>query len=190
MKRRQPPPVQHLSKRPLPTRWLMTDERLGEALWSALARLPRGAGVVFRHYATPMPARRVLFDRVRAITRRRRLVLVLAGPPRQALAWGADGAHGRPPHRAPARLLRTVPVHGARELAAARGADLLFVSPVFATRSHPGAATLGPLGLARLARRATAPVVALGGMSEARWRRLGVHGWAAIDAWRAVATQP
>jgi thiamine-phosphate pyrophosphorylase len=30
------------------------------------------------------------------------------------------------------------------------------------------------------------PVIALGGMGERRWRalrRLGVHGWAGIDAW-------
>jgi thiamine-phosphate pyrophosphorylase len=38
----------------------MTDERLGDALWTALRRLPRGAGIVFRHYATPPAERRAL----------------------------------------------------------------------------------------------------------------------------------
>ncbi|MET0270692.1 MAG: thiamine phosphate synthase, partial [Sphingomonas sp.] len=170
---------------PLPRLWLMTDERSGEALWDALARLPRGAGIVFRHHATPRAARRALFERVRAIARARRLVLVLAGPPRLARAWRADGAHGRHPHRTP-RLLRTAPVHDRREMARARHADLLFVSPVFPTRSHPSGRTLGVLGFRKLAAASTRPVVAMGGMNGMRWRVLGSHGWAAIDAWNAV----
>ena len=162
----------------------MTDERQGEALWTALARLPRGGSIVFRHHATPPKARRALFDRVRAIARRRGLVLVLAGPPLRAIAWKADGAHGRSPIvRLPRPLLRTAPVHDMRQMAAARRADLLFVSPVFATRSHPGAGALGPLRFAALAAKARRPVIALGGMDAGKARRIKAYGWAAIDAW-------
>lgn len=164
----------------------MTDERSGDLLWEALARLPRGAGVVFRHHATPPAARRLLFDRVRAIARARRLVLVLAGPPGMARAWKAQGAHGRHPHRA-AGLLRTAPVHDRREMARARHADLLFASPVFPTRSHPGGRTLGVRGFRRLARATRKPVVALGGMTATRWRTVRSYGWAAIDAWSYAA---
>ena len=32
----------------LPRLWLMTDERVGDALIPAVERLPRGAGTVFR----------------------------------------------------------------------------------------------------------------------------------------------
>ena len=31
-------------RHPIPTIWLMTDERMGVALWDVLERLPRGAG--------------------------------------------------------------------------------------------------------------------------------------------------
>jgi thiamine-phosphate pyrophosphorylase len=95
MHRRQPPRL-----------WLRTDERQGERLWRALERLPRGGGVVFRHYSLPKPERRALFDRVRTIASRRGLVLVVAGAP---LA-GADGAHGRR-----GRGLRTASAHNLRE---------------------------------------------------------------------------
>lgn len=171
------------SRQPLPRLWLMTDERMGESLWGALARLPRGSGVIFRHYKTR--DRRAVFEQVRKVARRRGLVLLLAGNSKQAAAWRADGVHGRSPHRlTPCRLLRTVPVHDARELAAARG-HAVVVSPVFATRSHPGARTLGPLAFAFLAKRASVPVIALGGMNARRYRRmapLGAYGWAGIDA--------
>jgi thiamine-phosphate pyrophosphorylase len=66
------------------------------------------------------------------------------------------------------------------------GADALFVSPVFATRSHPGAPALGRARLGLLIRGLRIPVIALGGMDRRRaasLRALGVHGWAAIDAW-------
>jgi hypothetical protein len=70
--------------RSLPSLFLMTDERMGDALWRALERLPRGAGVVFRHYRLPPVERRALFERVRAVARRRGLRLLLGGPERLA----------------------------------------------------------------------------------------------------------
>lgn len=173
-------------RQPLPRLWLMTDERVDDALWPALAALPRGSGVVFRHHATPAPQRRMLFDRVRGIAGRRNLMLILAGSLQQAIAWRADGVHGRHVVGS-SRLIRTAPAHDRRELiAAARaGADLIFLSPVFATRSHPGAPALGPIrfGLAIGPRRTR--IIALGGMTRGRFRRvaaLGAYGWAAIDA--------
>jgi hypothetical protein len=45
------------------------------------------------------------------------------------------------------------------------------VSPVFATRSHPGARTLGPLRAAAIARALPVPAIALGGVDERRYRR-------------------
>lgn len=153
---------------------------MGEALWSALARLPRGSGVVFRHHATPAAERRRLFARIRRIAQARRLVLVRAGT--QAM----PGEHGV--HNGSGRGLLTRSVHSVPEAIAARrgGADLVFVSPVFATRSHPGARTLGAVRLGLLLRATEMPAVALGGMDARAFRRLrglGVWGWAGIDAW-------
>lgn len=169
---------------PLPTLWLMTDERIGDVV-KAVESLPRGSGIVFRHHATPLAERRKLFDAVRAIALRRRLILILADTPSRARNWGADGAHHRSTLQGAG--LRTVAIHNARELHLARriGADLMFVSPVFSTRSHPDARTLGPVRLGLLVGRSRHAVVALGGMDARKFRRLqglGLHGWAAIDA--------
>ncbi|MGZ8283326.1 MAG: thiamine phosphate synthase, partial [Allosphingosinicella sp.] len=65
------------------------------------------------------------------------------------------------------------------------GADILFLSPVFPTRSHPGAPALGPRRFARLARRTRLPVIALGGVDARKGKalsRLGAWGWAGISA--------
>lgn len=170
-----------LARHPLPRLWLMTDERLGDDLWTALDALPRGGGVIFRHYATPPAERRALFAQVAKVARRNRLVLVVAGSARPGRA---DGRHGRNATRSSG--LKTWPAHSRGEaLAGMRaGADLLFVSPVFRTRSHPGGRTLGPRKAAAILRGIKTPAIALGGMNTRRFRALkGFHGWAAIDAW-------
>lgn len=172
------------ARHPSPPRlWLMTDERMGERLWAALERLPRGSGVVFRHYGLPLAERRALFARVAMVTRRRGLVLLRAGE--QRLGRWEDGTHGT---RRRVRGWYSRAAHSPDEIAAGvrAGADLLFVSPVFATRSHPGAPALGAVRFGLLVRGVGVPVIALGGMDARRARRLrglGVHGWAGIDAW-------
>jgi hypothetical protein len=80
-------------RQPLPRLWLMTDERQGETLWTALERLPAGAGLVFRHYGLPAKERQRLFLRVKRIAKRKRLVLVGSDIP-----WRADGIHNGRSH--------------------------------------------------------------------------------------------
>ncbi|MBZ6377572.1 hypothetical protein B5C34_04235 [Pacificimonas flava] len=164
----------------LPVRWLFTDERIGDRLWTSLERLPRGSGVVFRHYRTPNRA--ALLEQVDALAVRKGLLLVAADPP---TGWTGP-RHANRGDRRPGAL--TASAHDAAELvrAARLGAALAFLSPVFPTRSHAAAAALGPLRFGRMARRSPLPVAALGGMDEHRFRRLkplGAAGWAAIDAW-------
>jgi thiamine-phosphate pyrophosphorylase len=152
----------------------MTDERMGDALWLALARVPPGGGVVFRHLATERRARLELFRRVRSIARARRLTLVVAG---DRLPWPMRHGGVRP---------ATAPAHDRREAITGvrKGARLLFVSPVFTTRTHPGAKALGPRRARTIVRDLSAAAVALGGMNGRRWRRMAaLDGWAAIDAW-------
>ncbi|WP_454278743.1 thiamine phosphate synthase [Sphingomonas sp. Marseille-Q8236] len=156
----------------------MTDERLGDGLWAALRRLPPGSGVVFRHHATPHAERRVIHRRLWRITRARRMLLLVAGG-----GLPGDGVH----KGGKGRGLRSWPAHDRAEAIAGRkaGADLLFVSPLFPTRSHPGAPSLGPDRAIRIGRGLGLALIALGGMDARRFRRLRgrFDGWAAIDAW-------
>lgn len=167
-----------------PRVWLMTDERISD-LEAAVARLRRGDGIVFRHYATPPAERRRLFALLLRIARRRGLVLVRAGATPMP---GEMGVHGRGRPSRPG--VRTWPAHSRREAIAGvrAGADVLFVSPVFATRSHPDARSLGPARAAAIVRGLPVAAIALGGMDAERYRaikRLGFSGWAAIDAFDA-----
>ena len=188
--------------RHLPRQWLFTDERLGGAaagdpLWAAIARLPRWSGIVFRHYGWPEAERRSLLCRVLALARRRSLLVVVSGlAGRMGPGGRGDGVHRPDGARTPWRGgLRTAAAHGERQLRRAfrRRADLVFLSPVFETASHPGGAVLGARRFGRIARRAPGPVVALGGVvhGQARMlRRLGAHGYAGVDCWAGAAAVP
>ncbi|MCB5945438.1 thiamine phosphate synthase [Acidocella sp. KAb 2-4] len=174
---------------PLPPLWFFTDATRAPDPLAAIAALPRGlCGVVFRHDAAP--GRAALARQVARLCRARRLALVVAGDAGLAVSLRA-GLHlrgGRQPGRVKPPKLRTASAHNAAQVVRARraGAAAVFISPIFSTASHPGAAGIGPFGWRRLARLA-APVspFALGGISGRRIRALG-PGCAGVGAIEAL----
>ncbi|MBB3956990.1 thiamine phosphate synthase [Novosphingobium sediminicola] len=164
-------PCQPLS--PLPRIWLISDARNDGMLDRALRRMPRGSGLIYRHYHLPQAERRARFKALARIARGRGMAVVLAGDAAMARRWGADGAYGA------GQALATA--HNLRELRQARGAAGVLLSPVFPTRSHPGAPVLGAVRFRLLAARSSVPVIALGGMNRARAGTLKWPRWAAID---------
>jgi len=156
----------------LPVLWVFTDdERLPDPR-PLLKELPRGlCGIVLRS------RRRLDAAMVVDVARRcqqRRVALVLA----QSAAGGPRndrGVHLGRRGRAlrPARVM-TASAHSQADLAwaASAGADCVFLSPVFATRSHPGAPGLGAARWARLARASRVPPFALGGITAGTAARL------------------
>jgi thiamine-phosphate pyrophosphorylase len=169
----------------LPALWLISDARNDAALERALAALPRGSGLIYRHYHLDGPERLARFRALRRIARARRHMVVLADSAVTAREWGADGIYGAPRSLYPRRagLLHLATAHDMAELglAARLGADATLLSPVFPTTTHPGAMTLGAVRFRLLARQAALPVIALGGMTAKRARGLRWEHWAAID---------
>jgi thiamine-phosphate pyrophosphorylase len=169
----------------LPALWLLSDARNDAGLERALLRLPRGSGFVYRHYHLPDPERFRRFRALRRIARARGHRVILADSALTAREWGADGIYGAPRSLYPrsAGLIHLATAHDMAELglAARLGADAVLLSPVFPTRTHPGARVLGPVRFRLLARQSALPVIALGGMSARKARALGWPRWAAID---------
>ena len=172
------------ARQSLPLLWLLSDARNDAGLEAALAALPRGSGFVFRHYHLEPDARATRFRQLAQSARASGHLAVLAGEPAEADEWGADGVYGFPARIASAKaLLKLTTAHDGDELAAAgrAGADGVFLSPVFATRSHPEAQPLGIHGFHVLAQQSPVPVIALGGMTKARAEELHWPRWGAID---------
>jgi thiamine-phosphate pyrophosphorylase len=171
-------------RQPFPNLWLVTDERNDASLEDALRRLPRGSGLIYRHYHLPDAERVARFRQLARIARARDMVVILADSGLTAAEWGADGIYGAPRSLYPRRdMLRLATAHSLREIGEANrlGADAVLLSPAFPTRSHPGAGALGPVRFRLLAEHARMPVIALGGMDQHKADRLGWPLWAAID---------
>ncbi len=185
----------------LPTLYALTDpERTPDPL--ALAeRLPPGAALIYRTFGAPA-AERMAQARRRVCTAGG-VMLLIGADVALAERIGADGVH------VPERLWRNLPrlcrrgpgwlltaaAHSAAAArrAAALGADAVLVSTAFTSASPSAAPPLGPQRLAAIARSATAPVIALGGIDEITACRLlntGVAGVAAVDAFRTGTRSP
>jgi thiamine-phosphate pyrophosphorylase len=145
--------------------WLVADDRIGDGLWSAIRKLPRGSGIIVIYRGLAKRDRAKLLAKLRQEANRRNLAII-------------DERFGQ-----------AARVHNVRELRRAGlcRVSLLLLSPIFPTSSHPGWKPLSRMRAATLIRLSKVPVIALGGMDEPRFRRieaLGFHGWAGIDAFR------
>lgn len=150
--------------------------------------LPRGAAVIYRDYGAhdrSSTARRLL-----SICRSRGVLFLVGANESLALTIGADGVH-RPGHapwpKGSDSLILTASAHTGQDLeeAAAHGAQVALLSPVYRTDSHPGAPPLGSERFKALAAAAPLPVMALGGVDETNAAPLVGHnvcGLAAISA--------
>jgi len=179
---------------PLPRLWLLSDERNDKVLEHALRKLPRGSGFIFRHYHLSPRERLARYRALRRLAKARAHLVILSGSAAAARKWHADGWYGPPgsPGVGGPRLLALATVHDLREIARANcaGAHAALLSPVFPTRSHAGAAALGPLRFRLMALRAAMPVIALGGINARSARRLGWPRWAAIDGLSTASARP
>ena len=172
------------ARQTLPDLWLLSDERNDAVLEDALKGLPRGSGLIYRHYHLADADRIARWFELLRLARAKGHAAILADSAQTAREWGADGVYGAPRALYPTRdLLTLATAHSLRDIALANRAraDAVLLSPVFPTRSHPGAATLGPLRFRRLAAHAQMPVIALGGMTARTSHRLACSRWAAID---------
>jgi thiamine-phosphate pyrophosphorylase len=120
--------------------------------------------------------------------------LILNGPVDDPRVVDADGLHldsaqlmACEKRTLPPSLLLSAACHSHEQLLQAEhiGADLVTLSPVLPTTSHPGAPVLGWRRFAKLVSDVHVPVYALGGMTRdhsVTARGLGAHGIAAISA--------
>jgi thiamine-phosphate pyrophosphorylase len=181
--------------------WLVTDRRAtaGRPL-RPVVEACLGAGLrAVQLREKDLPARDLLrlATDLRELTARHRARFLVNDRLDVALAVGADGVHlpaaGLPPSVARALLgperLVGVSTHSAAEAeaAAAEGADLVFLGPIYDT---PSKRPFGPpRGLAELAaacQRSRRPVIAIGGMTPPRVEEVRQAGAAGVAVIRSL----
>ncbi len=170
----------------------MTDDDRGQAPEALFSGLPPESALIMRG-RDAVRTRAAARDLVRRRTTETVTVLISSSDP-NLRSLDVDGLHipeaalHRWHRHQIARLqpaLVTASAHSRLAAWRARrtGVDAVLMSPVFATRSHPGAPGFGTWRFARLARAAGMPVYALGGIRRidiARVMALHVIGIAGI----------
>lgn len=182
-------PARARNGRTLPRAFFLTDPDRTKNLIAVIANLPRGFGVIYRHFGAAN--RYVVGAQLARACRQRGLILLVSADPALAARIGADGVHWpearltgvRPRHP---RFIETAAAHSRAAIARAHRFDMdaVIVSTVFPSRSPSAGKALGPLRFRLTARNAPLPVYALGGINADTAARAmsGAAGWAAIDA--------
>ncbi len=181
-------PARARDGRALPRAFFVTDPVRTPDPLAIIKRLPRGFGVIWRHFGSPS---RLATGLVLArACRKRGLILLVANDPALAARIGADGVHW------PERQLKgirarkpgsieTAAAHSRAAIAraAALGVDAVLVSAVFPSQSPTAGPALGALRFRQLTRTAPLPVYALGGIGAGNAARAmhNAAGWAAIE---------
>ncbi len=174
----------------LPSSFYVTDENRNRSAIETVCQLPAGTGVLFRHYGVKDRAK--LGKALAKICKQRKLSLYVAGDATLAHQLNSDGLHLPEWQINQLPLLRTryplrqisAACHTFRNLKTAEnlGADLVFLSPIFPTKSHPGARSLTPLRSSSWIKNLSAPVYALGGVNEKHFTQLSNAGFSGIAA--------
>jgi len=180
-------PARAANGKTLPRTFHFTDPVRTPDILRVARGLPRGFGIVWRHYGF---ADRLDVGRDLArVCRQRGIMLLVSADPALARRIGADGVHWPEARLTGARVpgfIETASAHGAQAIARAAhlGIDAVFVSAIFPSQSPSAAKPLGPLKFRQLARAARIPVYALGGINPRNAARAMSHaaGWAAVDA--------
>lgn len=175
---------------PLPVVWFVTDPDRTPDPVAIAQRLPRGAGIIFRHFGRA-GAEAAAWELAKT-ARRRDLVLLIGADEALAAKVGAAGVHLPERRAGAARRVKarhpgwivTAAAHSSSAVRRATGADAVLLSTVFPSRSPSAGRPLGPARLAGIARTTRMPVYALGGVNGRTAGRLigtGVAGFAAVE---------
>jgi thiamine-phosphate pyrophosphorylase len=179
--------------KPLPPLLFFSDPIRTPSPERIVARLPRGAGVVYRAFGAEDAV--ACGKMIAQVARRRGVLFLVGGDGALAARLGADGVHL--PQRLAGRaglvralrrrFLVTAAAHDLPAALRARraGVDAIVVSPVFPSRSPSAGRAMGVRAFTALIRAAGLPAYALGGVSAGNTRRLqgsGAVGLAAIES--------
>ncbi len=177
----------------LPALFYLTDPERTPDPAATAKHLPRGCGIIYRHFGAPERKRtaRTLSE----ITNTHGLYLLIAADPELAESVSAHGVHWPEARLSQARewqgkfALNTASAHSAPAItqAAQAGMDAALVSAVFASDSASAGPALGVAAFRELVRAADLPVYGLGGINADTAGEIADYaGLAAIDGVEAA----
>ena len=177
----------NITKLNAPSLWYFTDEDKTKDIINILHRIPSYSGIVIRNYCSK--DRKTIIKDVLKIAKRKNFIVLIASHPR--VHGNINGLH-LPKWEYKCRRntkdqIISVSAHSLKDKRKIINtkADIIFLSSVFHTNSHPKRKHLGIIRFGLLARSLARPVIALGGINNKNIKKLKnfpISGVAAIEA--------
>ena len=170
----------------IPFLWIVTDEQRAPDPTKIIEKFPKNQniGIIFRHYKSKY--RRDIAEELSKLCRLRNYLFFVAEDLNLATKVNASGVHlprWSKPKRINRRFLTSTTLHSKNEIrnVISSKPSIVFVSPVYSTKSHPEKPPLGPIRAALLAKQIQfgSLSIALGGITlydAKRLRSLGFFG--------------
>ena len=174
------------TKSKIPHLWLFTDDIKTQNLQKFLAKIPQNSGIVIRNYLSE--DRLKIIESIRRNSKRKNLTLLIGEKSNRIR--DISGLHLPKWHYQKRKInkkqILSISAHGIidkRRIINSK-ADLIFLSPIFRTSSHPNSRPLGTIKFGLIARQFSKPVIALGGINKnniKKLKNLPIEGVAGID---------
>lgn len=157
-----------------------------------VSKLPKNAVVIIREYDLPKNEREIFATKIAKLARARGLKSLVGKDLALARKIKADGVHFSDfdlvIRRGSKKNLLSISCHNYKSFLRAQRLkpDLIFISPIFPTTSHPDAKALGLRYLAKIVAKnqKRLPIYALGGVNLKNLKslaKLGIVGFGAIN---------
>ena len=174
----------------IPYVWFLTDSIKTKTPLETSRKLPANSGILIRSYN--IQNKEIIIKNIINLKKRKLHTVLVSG--RYKSHSNVDGAH------LPSWLnssffinkkLISMSAHGARDIRKSINikADIIFISSVFDTTSHPGGKSIGVIKLGLMAKLFKKPVIALGGINNnniSRLKGLPIIGCAGIDVFNTL----
>lgn len=186
----------------LPSSVFFSDRKRISNLEATIKSLPKNSAIIIREYDLDKKDREIFARKIAALARPRSLKIIVGKDIALAKKIKADGVHFSDFDSLPIQFLQkknfakkfifSFACHSFKSVLLAQKleADMVFISPAFATQSHLNTQTLGIKNLAKISLKTKSPsylslpVYALGGINSTNLssvRKLGLSGFAAIS---------
>ena len=174
----------------MPYVWFLTDSIKTKTPLDTSRKLPDNSGILIRSYN--IQNKEIIIKNIINLKKRKLHTVLVSG--KHKSHSNVDGAH------LPSWLnssffinkkLISMSAHGARDIRKSINikADIIFISSVFDTTSHPGGKSIGVIKLGLMAKLFKKPVIALGGINNnniSRLKGLPIFGCAGIDVFNTL----
>ncbi len=158
--------------------------------------MPKNSAVIFREYDLILSEREKLAREIFAICKKYHHKFIVGKNLDLARKLRADGVHFSDNDKLPLQILNRknftkgfIFSFACHKLASVLkiknlAVDVIFISPIFASKSHEGAKNLGIFNIRKIVKTTNKPIFALGGINKNNFKllqKLGIQGFGAIE---------